>query len=111
MLTLPSTVKIWVSSSAIDMRKGAYSLATVVQQELQLNSKDGHLFVFFGRRYDRVKILYWDRNGFALWYKILSKGKFRPPQIKDKRYCISTSDLNILLEGIDLTNNQRLKAI
>lgn len=111
MLMLSSGVKVWVASESVDMRKGCFSLAAMVQQEFQLDPRSQSLFVFFSRKCDRVKILRWDRNGFALWYKCLAQGRYRPPKVGGKRYCISESDLNLLLEGIDLIHPKRLKVI
>lgn len=111
MLSFGSGIKVWISSNPVDMRKGSYSLAAMVQQEFKLEPKSSNLFVFFGRNKNRVKILQWDRNGFMLFYKILATGRFRPPKVGGKRYEISMSDLNLLMEGIDLTYGQRLLAI
>jgi len=108
---LPSNIKVWVASQSVDMRKGFHTLAAMVQADFKRDPLSGHLFVFFSQRRDKVKILYWDRNGFALWYKSLAKGRFRPPNVAGQGYNISISDLNLLLEGIDLTHNQRLTAI
>lgn len=82
-----------------------------VQQEFEMDPKSSHLFVFFGRSGDKVKLLQWDRNGFVLTYKCLAEGRFRAPRVGGKRYKMSLSDLNLLLEGIDLMHKQRLKAI
>ena len=111
MLALTSNTKIWLATMPTDMRKGSNSLAYLIQSEFKLDPRKDYLFVFFGRKFDRVKIIYWDRNGFALWYKILADGKFRVPFSHDNKLKISGSDLNLILEGLDLTNHQRLKAI
>lgn len=104
-------VQVWVASESIDMRKGCFSLAILVQQEFELDPKSSHLFVFFGKGCRTVKLLQWDRNGFILTYKCLAQGKFRPPKVGGKRYKVSLSDLNLLLEGIDLLHHQRLRAV
>jgi transposase len=111
MLMLSPGHKVWVASEAVDMRKGFNTLAALVQSEFKLDPKEGQLFVFFGQSARKVKILYWDRNGFVLWYKSLAEGRFRPPKIASVRYSISTSDLNCLLEGIDLAHAQRLNVV
>ena len=80
MLTLPSLseidrklgVRIWLCTAAADMRKGFDSLAALVREGLQLDPLSGHLFLFVGRSRDRLKLLYWDSDGFALWYNQLS---------------------------------------
>ncbi len=111
MLMCSPDVQVWISAQIIDMRKGCFSLAMLVQQEFELDPKNSHLFVFFSRGSTKVKILQWDRNGFVLTYKCLAEGRFRPPQVGGKKYKVSLSDLNLLLEGIDLTHKQRLRAI
>jgi len=108
---LPSNVKVWVASQTVDMRKGFNTLAAMVEADFKLDPRSGNLFVFFGRSASKVKILYWDRNGFALWYKSLAQGRFRPPKISASRYHLSISDLTLLLEGIDLAHSQRLSAV
>lgn len=71
----------------------------------------GHLFVFFNRRGDRVKILFWDRSGFCLWYKRLEQGVFRLPQFLADAVNpeVEQADLSLILEGIDLSGAQRRK--
>ena len=101
---MPSDLKAWVISLPIDMRKGCLSLAAMIESELNLNPKGGQLFVFFSKDRAKVKIVYWDRNGFVMWYKTLADGRFRPPQLdKPRCYRISLSDLTLLVEGVDLT--------
>lgn len=111
MLLTSADAQVWVASQATDMRKGCFSLAAYVQQEFALDTKSNQLFVFFSRGGTKVKLLQWDRNGFVLTYKCLADGRFRVPQVGGKKYKISMSDLNLLLEGIDLTNKQRLRAV
>lgn len=106
-----SGLKIWVASGPVDMRKGCFSLAAMVQKECQLDPRGQSMFVFFSRKADRVKMLHWDRNGFVLWYKCLAQGRYRPPKLKGKRYSLSQSDLTLLLEGIDLVHQQRLNVV
>lgn len=111
MLALTANTKIMLATKPVDMRKGANSLAYFIQSEFNLDPRKDYLFVFFSRKSDRVKVIYWDRNGFALWYKILANGKFRLPRAHNDRIRISGSDLNLILEGLDLTNYQRLQAM
>ena len=89
------------------MRKSIDGLATLVQTELKLNAKQPALFVFFNRTRDKVKILYWDRNGFALWYKRLCKGRYRLPRLNGAASKLSASDLCCILEGLDLLDTRR----
>ena len=77
MIHLPASVRVYLCLTPCDMRKSFDGLQTLVREHLELDAFAGHLFVFTSRRKDRVKILYWDRDGFAVWrYKRLSKGRF-----------------------------------
>lgn len=119
MLTLPSLgeidrklgVRIWMCAAAADMRKGFDSLAALVREGLQLDPLSGHLFLFVGRSRDRLKLLYWDSDGFALWYKRLEEGTFRLPPAKGSGASVElkASELAMLLAGIDLTSIKRRK--
>ena len=82
MLTLPSSVRVYLAAEPVDLRRGHDGLSAIVRGVWRLNPGfDGHLLVFLGRRLDRVKILLWDRNGFVLYYKRLSQGRFRMPKV------------------------------
>jgi transposase len=117
MLSLPSLgdldqglrVRVYLCTSTTDMRKGFDTLAVVVRDGLGCDPMSGHLFMFVGRRRDRIKILYWDRDGYALWYKRLEKGTFRMPVAKPDAASIElkASELAMLLEGIDLRSIKR----
>ena len=83
----------------------------MVEEQLQLNPLSGHLFVFRSRRGDRLKLLYWEETGYALWYKRLEVGSFRFPAAPadQKSVTISAADLAMLLDGVDLTSVRRQK--
>lgn len=104
MLTLPSSVRVYLAAEPIDLRRGHDGLVAIVRSEWRLNPFDGHLFVFLGRRLDRVKILVWDRNGFVLYYKRLSQGRFRMPKVPPEaaRVELDATTLAMLLDGIDV---------
>jgi transposase len=110
MLMLPD-VKVYLSTAVTDMRKSYDGLAQLVKQELSKDVFTGELFVFFNRSANRVKILYWDRNGYCLWAKRLEKGTFRRPKVQGKVATMRINELSLLLEGIDLTHYQRLVAL
>lgn len=105
MLTLPSQTPIYLSKDTTDMRKSIDGLSALVRQELRLDPKQPALFVFFNRTRNKVKVLYWDRNGFVVWYKRLSRGRYRLPQLVKRANKIS--DLTCVLEGLDLLDAQR----
>lgn len=104
MLTLPASVRVYLAAEPVDLRRGHDGLVALVRNVWQLNPFDGHLFVFLGRRLDRVKILVWDRNGFVLYYKRLSQGRFRLPRIAagSQRVEMDATTLAMLLDGIDV---------
>ena len=111
-MTLPSSVRVYLAAVPVDLRRGHDGLVAIVRNEWKLNPFDGHLFVFLGRRLDRVKILVWDRNGFVLYYKRLSQGRFRMPVIPEsaERGEMDATTLAMLLDGIDVKRVKRPSA-
>ena len=118
MLKLPSlaeldrglAVRVYLYTLPADMRKGVDTLAAGVQEFLGQDPLSGNLFLFVSRGRDRLKILYWDRDGYCLWYKRLEEGTYRlPPAPKDGRQSVElkASELAMLLEGIDLRSVKR----
>jgi transposase len=83
------------------MRRSFDGLASVAEGVVRQDPLSGHLFVFRGRRGDRVKILYWNRDGYALWYKRLEAGVFRFPADAREAKEITSAELGMLLEGLD----------
>lgn len=111
MLSLPPSVKVFIATDAADMRKSIDALSALVKDVLAKDPFSGHLFVFCNKRGDKIKVLYWDRNGFCLWYKRLERGIFRLPKVQSKVFMIAPNELYLLLEGIDLTDRKRLSAV
>jgi transposase len=110
MLSLPPSVRIFVARGATDMRKSFDALSALVCDVIDEDPQSGHLFVFQNRRRNRVKILWWDRSGYCLLAKRLEHGQFRIYDRASERgshYEVSTSDLTLLLEGIDLRGSRR----
>lgn len=101
MLSLPPSVRIFLCTQHADMRRSFDGLAMMTEQIVRESPFSGHLFVFRNRRGDRVKILYWDRDGYAIWYKRLEKGIFLFPPDEDGRVEVEAADLAMVLEGID----------
>jgi len=109
MLNLPPSVRIFISTVPGDMRRSFDGLAAMTEQILAQDPFSGHLFVFRNKRGDRVKILYWDRSGYCLWYKRLEEGTFRFPERREKSVEVDAAELALLLEGFDLTGARRAK--
>jgi len=109
MLRLPASVRVFVCLVPVDMRRSFDGLGAAAEQVVREDPLSGHLFVFRGRRGDRVKILYWDRDGYALWYKRLESGVFRFPSDAAEAKEITAADLGLILEGIDLRSVRRHK--
>jgi transposase len=112
MIHLPASVRVYLCLTACDMRKSFDGLHALVREHLELDAFAGHLFVFASRRRDRVKILYWDRDGFALWSKRLEEGTYAMPfcdGAAERRREITVQELGALLSGIDLQQATRRK--
>jgi transposase len=111
VLSWPPTVRVFLAADATDMRKGFDSLASLVESSLALDPLSGHLFVFRSRRGDRIKVLYWDKDGYALWYKRLEKGTFRFPAVATGDGAggleVKAADLMMILDGVDLGSVRR----
>jgi len=107
MLSLPTAVRIWLATQATDLRKSFDSLAELVRQQLQGDPLSGQLFVFRNNRADRVKLLYWDEDGFVIVYKRLEAGTFRFPSADAAGVEIRAADLQMLLDGVELASVKR----
>ena len=108
MLSLPASVRVYIASEPVDMRRGHDGLLALVQG-WKLNPFSGDLFGFVGKRRDRVKILMWHRGGFVLLYKRLERGRFRIPTVKsgESRAVLDATELAMLLDGIDIARVKR----
>ena len=105
MLTVGAGIKVYLALGHTDMRKGIHGLSGLAETVLQHNACSGSLFVFRGRSADKLKILWWDGQGFCLYYKCLERGKFMWPG-GDVKGCVgvTAAQLSMLLEGIDWRN-------
>lgn len=100
---------IYLHRPAVDFRKSINGLANIVVAEMHLNVMSGALFIFCNKGKDKLKILYWNKTGFALWYKKLEKDKFKWPNTKHKNQLIlSQQQLNWLLDGFDIVGHKPL---
>lgn len=109
MLTWPPSVRVFVHLDPADMRRGFDRLAAMVREIIHQDPLSGHLFVFVNRRRDRAKILLWDRTGYWLLYKRLEEGTFKLPAGSEPSLEITSADLSLILEGIDLSTARRRK--
>ena len=111
VFTLPSSVQAFICIQPTDMRKSFDSLSALVTGVVSQDPLSGHLFVFLNRPRNRIKILFWDRSGYCLYYKRLEVGTFVIPRNDDSEIsaAISMPDLMCVLEGIDLSNVRRRK--
>jgi len=103
MIVAPE-VKVFLATGITDLRKSINGLSALVEEEMNLSPFTGALFGFCNRKRDLIKLLYWDRNGFALWMKRLEKDRFPWPNAKDSRLDISGWELRWLLDGLELKN-------
>lgn len=104
MLSLPPSVRIFLCVQPADMRRSFDGLSRMVEEFLGHDPFSGHLFVFRNKRGDRMKLLYWDNDGYAIWYKRLEKGVFRFPEHCVDGAEVAASTLTMLLEGVDLSS-------
>ncbi len=101
MIALPAGTQVWLAAGETDLRKGFDGLAALVQVQLAEDPFSGQLYVFRGRRGDRIKILWWSGDGLCLFAKRLERGKFVWPQATSGTVSRTGSQLSMLLEGID----------
>lgn len=113
MIGLPPTVSIYFCTAPISMHLSFDGLAGLVRNTLALNPLSGHLFLFLSRRRDKAKLLFWDKDGYALFYKRLEKGRFHAPRLTGGDGApvatLAYREMALLLEGIDLKETRRRK--
>jgi transposase len=111
MINLHHPVRVFLHAPATDLRKGFDALAGLVTTSFAQDPTCGHLFLFVNRRRDRLKILYWDRDGLAIWYKRLETGSFQIPTVPAEAMSIemTATQLSLILSGIDLRSARQRK--
>jgi transposase len=110
MIMLPSAVRIFLCTRSTDLRKSFDGLSGLVQECFDQDLLTGHLFLFLNRRRDRLKILYFDRDGLALWYKRLEAGSFEiPATAEGDGIELQAAQLAMILSGIDLKSARQRK--
>ena len=104
-----ASTRIWLATAPADMRCSFDRLAELAQAVTGQDPFCGHLFLFRSRGGDRLKVLYWDKDGFALWYKRLEEGTFKLPRVEANRTSVElrASELAMMLDGIDLKSVKR----
>ena len=111
MLSFTGGLKVFVALEPVDLRKSFSGLEGLVSDRLKEDLREGALFVFTNRSHTRLKILYWDRDGYAMWYKRLEKGSFRFPiaatASATKGVEVKAADLMMILDGVDLGSVRR----
>lgn len=106
MLALPSVPPVYLAAGATDLRKSIDGLAAIVQEGFALNPFDSCLFVFCNRERNKLKILYWEHNGFWLFYRRLERGTFQWPTGTSAPLAVSGRELCWLLDGLSLSQRQ-----
>jgi transposase len=111
MLTLSSASRVFVFTGVTDMRKSFNGLSGLVATHFDVELLSGHLFLFFNRRRDSVKLLLWDQDGLVIWYKRLEAGSFQVSALSETESSleIDSTQLSLLLSGIDLSSAKRRK--
>ena len=114
MLAIPPQVRVFLARRPVDMRKSFHALTALAETVLAQDPMSGHLFMFVNRRGDRIKLLYWGRTGFCIWYQQLEQGTYQLPELAEgdtpAGIELTSAQLSLILEGIDLTSvRQRLR--
>jgi len=107
MFGISATIRVFVAVSPTDLRNGYDGLARLAREVIDQDPLSGHLFVFSNRKRDRIKILYWDRDGYVVWMKRLEKGTFRWPTLGEKQVEWNGVELTTVLGGIDLKQTKQ----
>jgi len=95
--------RIYLYRNPVDFRKSFRGLAAIVEQELGHNPFDGGLYAFTNRHHNKIKCLFWEDNGFVLYYKSLAEEKFQGPQAGDEVMALSGQQINWLLDGYNIS--------
>jgi transposase len=109
MLNFPASVRVFFCVLPIDMRRSFDTLSKLVREHIKEDPLSGHLFVFRNRNQDCVKVLYWDRDGYAIWYKRLQRGSFSLPGNVGDGIEIDSTSFSMLLHGVDLREVRKPK--
>ncbi len=109
MMMFVDVPEVYLCNQFVDFRKSINGLTAIVEAELELSVLSGTVFVFCNKSRDKLKILYWDSTGFALWYKRLDKDKFKwPKKLHSETMRLSEQQLHWLLSGYDVIGHQQI---
>jgi transposase len=110
MLSPPVGPKVFLAAEPVDMRRGHDGLCALVSGRFRLDPYCGQIFVFVGKRGDRIKAIYWDRGGFVLYYKRLARGRFQVPRpcAGHDHIILDATELAMLLGGFDLKTRRQI---
>ena len=110
-MSLPAHTRVSLCTAAVDLRKSFDGLCGLVESVFQENVLDGHLFLFLNKRRDRIKALWWDRDGLVIFYKRLERGSFEMPRASAdaQRLELDATELAMLLGGVSLASAKRRK--
>lgn len=109
MFGLSPSQRFFLFHQPVDMRKGFDGLSGMVQQDMGQDACSGDVYIFLGKRLDRMKLLVWEPSGFVLYYKRLEAGTFRLPRHVQKTIMLGYSELSLLLEGLEVEVKHRRK--
>jgi transposase len=111
MLHVSPSCQYYLYGSSTDMRKGIDSLSGLITSQLQMNALSGAVFIFFNKKHNQVKLLLWEGDGFAMYYKRLEKGTYEIPSLQDdaRGALMSAEELQLILQGIALKSVRRRK--
>lgn len=107
MLSVPRALPVFLAVKPLDMRKSFDGLAMYIQSFLKMNPLKDGLFIFRNKSGDKVKLIYWHRNGLVIVYKRLEQGRFTWPRVSDETVSLTRQELELLLDGIDLSKLKR----
>ncbi len=109
MLNVPTPVRVFLYTVATDMRKSFSGLHGLIVEALGQDPLSGDWFVFVNRRRDRIKIMTWEQDGFAIWYKQLQRGTFALPACDSQSLLLTSQQLALILAGVDLKQTRPRK--
>ena len=107
MKGLPEVSRVYLHREKVDFRKAINGLVVIIEQQMQLSPYEDAVFVFCNRAHDKLKIVYWDRTGFCLWYKRLEQDRFKwPRELDDPVLTLTAQQLEGLLRGLSVIEHK-----